>query len=201
MYLLQFDGMLQMLTEHPQMGGFLGYGWLITRNDIEIAHGFGLFANKQTVNSNIAEYLALIEALEASIDLRIKNEQIEVHGDSRCVIDQMAGNASVNSLSIRNLYQRARKLAGKFKHLTRGWVPRHKNKLADSLSRRGLAHLYNQPGAYALALNQLDAQAQGGSGFISMLDLRVYNPMPFKKSHRQLMSSTACAIPVTVDVC
>jgi ribonuclease HI len=70
MYLLQFDGMLQPLTEQPQMGGFLGYGWLMSRDGSEVAHGFGLFANKQTVNSNIAEYLALIKALEASVDLR-----------------------------------------------------------------------------------------------------------------------------------
>jgi ribonuclease HI len=179
MYLLQFDGMLQTLTEHPQMGGFLGYGWLITRDGTEIAHGFGLFGNRQTVNSNIAEYLALIEALEASFDLRILDEQIEIHGDSLCVIDQMAGKASVSSPAIQNLYRRAHRLAGKFRHLTWGWVPRHKNKLADSLSRRGLEHLYNQPGAYALALNRLDAQSGGSSGFISMLDLRVYNPMPY----------------------
>ena len=179
MYLLQFDGMLQTLTEHPQMGGFLGYGWLITRDGTEIAHGFGLFANKQPVNSNIAEYLALIEALEASVDLRIRDEQIEIRGDSKCVIDQMAGRASVRSPTIQSLYRRAHRLAGKFKHLTWGWVPRHKNKLADSLSRRGLEHLYNQPGAYALAINRLDTKSGGRSGFISMLDLRVYNPMPF----------------------
>jgi len=179
MYLLQFDGMLQMLNEHPQMGGFLGYGWHITRNGAEIAHGFGLFANKNTVNSNIAEYLALIEALEASVDLRIRDEQIEIRGDSKCVIDQMAGRASVSSPTIQSLYRRAHRLAGKFKYLSWGWIPRCKNRLADSLSRRGLDHLYNQPGAYALALNRLDSQSGGSSGFISMLDLRVYNILPY----------------------
>ena len=178
MYLLQFDGMLQTLTEQPQKGGFLGYGWLISRDGTEMAHGFGLFANKQPVNSNIAEYLALIEALEASVDMRIRDEHIEIHGDSLCVIDQMAGRSSVSSPAIQNLYQRAHKLAGKFRHLTWGWVPRHKNKPADSLSRRGLDHLYNRPGAYELALNRLDAQSGGSGGFISMLDLRVYNPLP-----------------------
>jgi len=90
----------------------------MSRDGTEVEHGFGLFANKQTVNSNIAEYLALIGAIGASVDLSIRDDQIEIHGDLKCVIDQMAGRASVNSLSIQSLYQHAYKLDGKFKHLT-----------------------------------------------------------------------------------
>ena len=181
MYNLQFDGMLQTLDEQPQMGGFLGYGWLITCNNTEIAHGFGLFAHKRIVNSNIAEYLALIEGLDALLDLRISDEPIEIQGDAKCIIDQMTGAASINSFSIRSLYHRARKLSGQFNHLRWGWVPRNKNKLADKLSRRGLRQLYSKPNAYEIALNRLNSHPVGPDGFISLLDLRVYNPVNFDK--------------------
>ena len=104
-YSLQFDGMLHTLSEeNPRNGGFLGYGWLLTRDDSEIAYGFGLFAQKGTVNSNLAEYLALIEALEALLDLRIRNEHMEIRGDARCVIDQMTRAASISSLTTQRLY-------------------------------------------------------------------------------------------------
>jgi ribonuclease HI len=177
MYLLQFDGMLRPLSEHPQMGGFLGYGWLISQDGAEIAYGFGLFAHKQTVNSNIAEYLALIEVLEASVDLRIKDAQIEIRGDAKCVIDQMSGAASISSLATQKLYKRAQKLSCQFDHLSWGWVPRSKNKPADKLSRRGLNQLYIKPNGYETAINQLNAHPAGRSGFISLVDLRVYNPI------------------------
>ena len=105
-YSLQFDGMLHTLSEeNPRNGGFLGYGWFLTRDDDnEIAYGFGLFAQKGTVYSNLAEYLALIEALDALLDLRIRNEHIEIRGDARCVIDQMTRAASISSLTTQRLY-------------------------------------------------------------------------------------------------
>jgi ribonuclease HI len=179
-YSLQFDGMLHTLSdENPRNGGFLGYGWLLIRDDTEIAYGFGLFAQKQTVSSNLAEYLALIEALEASLDLRIGNEHIEIRGDAKCVIDQMTGAASISSQPTQRLYKRARKLADRFNHLTWGWVPRAKNKPADKLSRRGLHQLYIKPNAYEMALDRLNSHSPDCNGFISVLDLRVYNPLNY----------------------
>jgi ribonuclease HI len=177
-YSLQFDGMLHTISEeNPRTGGFLGYGWLLHLDDNEIAYGFGLFAQKHLVNSNLAEYLALIEALEALLDLRIGNEYIEIRGDAKCVIDQMTGVASISSPPTQRLYQRARKLAAQFNHLSWGWVPRAKNKPADKLSRRGLYQLYIKPNAYEMALSRLNTYPQDSSGFIPVLDLRVYNPL------------------------
>ena len=178
-YHLQFDGMLHTLSEDPLTGGFLGYGWLITRHGIEVAYGFGLFAHKRMANSNLAEYLALIEGLEASVDLRIKNEPLEICGDAKSVIDQMRGAASISSLPTQKLYRRARKLACQFSHLSWDWVPRNKNKLADQLSRRGFRQIIVRPNAYETALGDLNTRAADRSGFISLLDLRVYNPVSY----------------------
>jgi ribonuclease HI len=171
MYRLQFDGMLRTLGEDPCRTGLLGYGWLLTRNGVEIAQGFGLYFRQGLVNSNLAEYLALVEGLDAMVDLRIAQECVEVQGDARSVIDQMVGAISVRSASTRRLYQRANKLAGQFNHLTWKWVPCNKNKLADRLSRRGLRQLSaNMPADEALS-DQLKNQKD----WISLLDLRLYH--------------------------
>ncbi len=172
---LQFDGMLKLLNEEPEMGGLLGYGWLISSNGSEIAHGFGLFAYKQTVNSSLAEYLALIEGLDALIDIHSRDEQVEIIGDAKCVIDQMSGTATISSPITRKLHNQARRLARRFSQLSWAWVPRSKNKLADKLSRRGLMNLYNLPGSYDSVLSRLNARPGDRKEFISMLDLRVYS--------------------------
>ena len=176
MYILQFDGMLQRVDEKAGRAGLLGYGWFILNNDSEIARGFGLFAHRHAPNSNIAEYLALIEGLEALADLKISNKPIEIRGDAKCVIDQMKGVASISSLPTQKLYRRAKHLTNHYDSLIWTWVPRKENKLADTLSRRGLRQLHTMPDAYEKALSQLSAWPVVDNGLISLIDLRVYNP-------------------------
>lgn len=174
MYILQFDGMLHFVRAEAGQAGLLGYGWLILNDTIEVARGFGLFAQARTANSNIAEYLALIEGLEALTDLKIRNEPIEIRGDAKCVIDQMKGIASVSSLPTRKLHRRAKRFVARFPALTWTWIPRRENKLADKLSRRGLRQLHIMPLAYENALEQLSARSAARSGLVSLIDLRVY---------------------------
>ncbi|HEU0291561.1 MAG TPA: hypothetical protein VFR47_02430 [Anaerolineales bacterium] len=70
---------------------------------MEIARGFGVFLPICVVGSNVAEYLALIEGLEALADLRIGEAAIEIRGDAKCVIDQMLRYAPVSSPLTRTL--------------------------------------------------------------------------------------------------
>ncbi len=175
MYLLQFDGMLHTLDESPPQAGMLGYGWLLTYNNIEIAHGFGLFFSRGTANSNLAEYLALIEGLEALVDLRIGQAAVEVRGDARCIIDQMNGDASVSAFATRKLHKRAYNLARHFPQLTWKWVPRKENKPADRLSRRSLRQLHDNPRAYEAILSQVNSLPRHQKGLVSLMDLRLYH--------------------------
>ena len=134
MYTLQFDGMLRTVhNDHRLQVGLLGYGWLIEKNNVEVAHGFGIFVGRPMAGSNAAEYLALIEGLEVLVDLRITGAEIQIRGDAKCVIDQMIGIASVSSPLTLDLYRRARKLANHFTSLTWNWVLRRENRQADSL--------------------------------------------------------------------
>src|SRR5262245_14515816 len=133
MYTLQFDGMLRVSDhEWPTQLGLLGYGWLIQHNGTEIARGFGVFLRNCKAGSNAAEYLALIDGLEALVDLRMPNETIQIRGDAKCVIDQMTGAATVSSPLTKILHKRARQLSRRFSYLSWIWVPRRENRSADS---------------------------------------------------------------------
>ena len=177
MYTLQFDGMLRTVHNDWQSYlGLLGYGWLIERNHVEVAHGYGIFVGRSMAGSNVAEYLALIEGLEALVDLRIRDAIIQIRGDAKCVIDQMTGIASVSSPLTLELYQRARTLAGQFSYLTWNWVPRRENRQADSLSRRSFRYI-----SYSSCLDQEINQSQLGSLYggrlVPLVDLRVHHPV------------------------
>lgn len=158
------------MIRHSDQINLLGYGWLIRRNGIEIAHGFGIFIRMRTAGSNVAEYLALIEGLEALADLRIRNQRIEIRGDAKCVIDQMAGNASVSSYLTRKLNRRAQKLTRRFPSLSWVWVPRRENKQADVLSRRGLRYMH-----FPSDLDENQQVCFYDGSLIPLVDLRVHS--------------------------
>jgi len=174
MYILQFDGMLQIVSKKVGQAGFLGYGWYIFKNEMVIARGFGLYAHRYKAHSNIAEYIALIEGLEALTDLKLWKKPIEIRGDAKCVIDQMKGEVAVNSHPTRELHRRAASLSANFYSLIWTWIPRKKNKLADRLSRRGLRQLYILPNAYEDLIKKMSIYSNTGSGLISLFDLNTY---------------------------
>jgi ribonuclease HI len=177
MYILHFDGMLHTSGSQRMPISLLGYGWAIQRNGLEIVRGFGLFLRKCRTGSNIAEYLALIDGLEALADLRIGHETVQVRGDAKCVIDQMIGSSGVSSPLTRQLHQRARKLAKHFTSLTWVWVPRSENRYADSLSRRSFRYL-QYSSRLDREMNRFQFPAAYGDRLVSLVDLRVHTSAP-----------------------
>ena len=100
MITLTFDGLYRTVNieNQPQhQTGLMCYGWIISRDGREVAHGHGAYARKKDASSNVAEYLALIEGLEALRDMGLEREPVEVIGDARSVIEQLNGRAGVNS--------------------------------------------------------------------------------------------------------
>ena len=153
----------------------LGYGWVIERNGVEIARGFGLFLRQRKTGSNIAEYLALIEGLETLLDLQVRHERVEIRGDAKCVIDQMAGTAGVSSSLTRKLNQRAQKLVRGLPSINWVWVPRSENRHADRLSRRSFRYLRYSP-HLGWEINKSRLSASSSGRFVSLVDLRVHAP-------------------------
>lgn len=121
--ILYFDGGIR--------NGICAYGWLLCNPENEeqiIAQG-----NKTcgTGTSNIAEYRALIAGLQGALDCNI--DQIFIVGDSQLVVKQITGAFKTNKPDLMQHRDRALDLLGKFKTYTIKWVPRHKNKRADTL--------------------------------------------------------------------
>jgi ribonuclease HI len=102
----------------------------------EIAEAIGHGTN------NEAEYRALIAVLTLAEAQGV--QEISVFGDSKLVVNQVAGSWACNAANLQGYCQQARALIGKFKRATIDWVPREKNTEADALSKKALG-ITNKP--------------------------------------------------------
>ena len=188
MITMRFDGLFRCINEDcagaPRHGkssnsGVMCYGWLIYRDGVLLARGHGGYARHAEATSNIAEYLALIEGLQALTDMHLEKEAVEIIGDARSVIDQMTGSAGVNSLSTRPLYRKARRLAKFFKNPVWIWTPRQNNHAADLLTRRAMKQIRADQDRYREAIQRIETPslpARLHRHLFSLLDLTVFQP-------------------------
>lgn len=86
--------------------------------------------------NNIAEYSALICALEEA--LAMKATVVHVHSDSELMCRQVNGKYAVKHENIKVLFDQVKKLKSGFKKFTLTHVRRELNKEADALSRLGI---------------------------------------------------------------
>jgi len=182
MYSLYFDGLYRRLAEFEEsLGnvGFMCYGWLIEKDRVQVARGHGASGRKKNASSYVAEYLALIEGLEALRDMGIQKESIHIVGDAKTVIDQMLGLAEVRSGSVRPLHRKAQQLAWKFRDLSWQWVPRRYNHSADRLTRHALQQMQATPEFFQEAMRALEHHAlskRRSNDPLPLLDLWVFQP-------------------------
>ncbi|RPF41987.1 ribonuclease HI [Thermodesulfitimonas autotrophica] len=125
----------------PNPGGVATYGWLAYRDCAEIMRErvmarYGVVCSGPGATSNVAEYTAVIRALEWLIKNGYAGEEIEVRSDSQLVVRQLTGQYAVNAPLLMPLYRKARELASRFASVRFRWVPREENETADTLSRR-----------------------------------------------------------------
>ena len=89
-----------------------------------------------TMTNNLAEYTALVRALERAHELGA--ERLIIHSDSELLVKQMNGQYRVKNPDLRVLYDRARELSGQFKQVVIRHVPREQNSGADRLCNEAL---------------------------------------------------------------
>ncbi len=82
--------------------------------------------------NNVAEYRALIAAMEKALELGAK--RIIIRGDSELIIKQMRGEYRVKNADLRELYTEAQRLYRQFTQAKIEHNLRHKNELADKLA-------------------------------------------------------------------
>ena len=100
------------------------------QTQFEIGKYFGRATN------NVAEYYALIAALDAAQSRGIK--RLLVRSDSELLVRQMQGRYKVKSADLKPLHERAQKLARGFGYFAIEHVPREQNSEADALANRAL---------------------------------------------------------------
>ncbi len=178
MLCLEFDGLFRAAPgEEPNGGGILCYGWRILAEDAcVLAQGHGSFLRGRYANANVAEYIALLEGLEALLDMGISEEPVLVRGDAKSVILQLQGIAGVSSPSVRLFYRRAQKLIGRFGKLTWEWKPRRYNRAADALSRYAFRRLRHDTPLYAQMLDRFSRNQT--QRLVDMGGLRIYQSAP-----------------------
>jgi len=88
--------------------------------------------------NNVAEYSALLLALNRAIDLGAK--RVKIITDSQLMARQWIGLYKVKSLSIMSLYREAKEIAGKLDHVEVIHVNRSENIQADKLANEVIDH-------------------------------------------------------------
>ena len=91
----------------------------------EIAEAIGHATN------NVAEYTAVIRALERSLELGAK--RVTIKADSLLVVEQLKGVYKVKHAGLKPLHAQARALVAQFDSVTFEHVRRERNKKADAL--------------------------------------------------------------------
>ncbi len=92
--------------------------------------------------NNIAEYMALIYALQEA--LMLKADRLKIFTDSELMYKQVTGTYQVKQDHIKSLFDQVKHLFKGFKHIDITHVPREKNKEADKLATDVLKNLKKQ---------------------------------------------------------
>ena len=106
----------------PAAAGFVLYD----QNKIQLC-AKALFLGETT--NNVAEYTALIKALESAQKFNPKN--LSLYSDSELLVRQINGQYKVKSEQIKPLFQQALQLLEKFENWKLKHITRDKNEKAD----------------------------------------------------------------------
>jgi ribonuclease HI len=114
--------------------GDAGYGAIITDDQGHTLAEMQGFLGKAT--NNVAEYNALILALEKAVALGLG--RIQVYLDSELVVRQIQGKYKVREEHLKLLHQRALKILDQFENYSITHIPREKNRRADDLANEAI---------------------------------------------------------------
>jgi ribonuclease HI len=133
------------------------------KNVIHSEYGLATEPFTEDASNNIAEYTAVIKALEWTSqnsskkgfdDDEINDYKIIVRGDSQLVIYQIQGKYKVKAARLVPLHNKVINLISKFKDIQIEWVPREKNKEADMLSNKAYQELLENDHALRKKISQ-----------------------------------------------
>lgn len=110
-----------------------GIGVIICNNGETIKNISSFIGN---ATNNIAEYTALIYALQEA--LKLKTEILNINTDSQLLCRQMKKIYKIKNPKILGLYNQAANLISAFKQVSLTNIPREENRGADKLATRAI---------------------------------------------------------------
>jgi ribonuclease HI len=125
--------------------GPASYGVVVRRPDGTPLESLGKYIGRHT--NNVAEYYALIAALDYAVAKGIK--RLRVYSDSQLIVNQMKGLYKVKHPDLRPLHERARKQAAVLEAFTIQYVPREENRDADAAANAALDNTSGMKPAFA----------------------------------------------------
>jgi ribonuclease HI len=121
--------------------GPAAWGVAVLGSDGETVEGHAGFIGRAT--NNVAEYRALIEALELAVSRAAAD--VEILADSELVVRQIQGSYRVRNESLKPLWSEAMRLARSFSAFRIVHVRRESNKEADRLVNLALDRAESDP--------------------------------------------------------
>jgi len=122
------------LCEPVNPGGTACIGYIIKKEGKVLAKTSQVVGRGKGMTNNVAEYTALIQALEKIQQLGSARQEILVRSDSKLVVNQMNGNWEVKAPLILPLNRKAKTMTTTM-NIKFNWVPREQNTEADALCR------------------------------------------------------------------
>ena len=111
-----------------------GLAAVVRDENMQVCHWWSKRVGRLTCNE--AEYEAVIMALE---NLRAyRPAEIAIYSDSRVVVEQMLGRASVKAATLHQPNLRLRALVNEFGGVHFFYIPREHNRLADALANEAV---------------------------------------------------------------
>ena len=111
----------------------MSWGYVIYHEGRWIAEDCGIGGDNGT--NNVAEYLAVIEALRYLAGCGLTRERVKIHSDSQLLINQITGYREIYSPHLELLYNEIKELERRFTRVGYQWLPREQNEHADLLSK------------------------------------------------------------------
>jgi ribonuclease HI len=113
--------------------GLAAFGYVIAHDGETVLDGNGTLPH---ATNNVAEYTALIRALEKAAELNAAT--VEIRSDSELLVRQMNGQYKVKNAGLLPLFEEAQDLRKGFKRVSFTHIPREQNREADRLCNEAM---------------------------------------------------------------
>jgi ribonuclease HI len=175
--------------------GPASYGLVLRRPDGTPLESLGKYIGRHT--NNVAEYYALIAALDYAATKGIK--RLRVQSDSQLIVNQMKGLYKVKHPDLRPLHERAKKMAAGLEAFTIQYVPREQNREADAAANAALDNTSGIKASFASEHDPAQKPSPKIAAGASMIEPRASASAPRKIRARYRAGVLVPAEPLNLE--